>query len=869
MIDNIDLKPDLPLLPVPAESRDVHKLHLMRLRRPLEAGFPQDDLIVDGPRHQFHRARVRLRRARQGGEVRAHVLLRSRGERDIEPLETMAQHPEQLVRREVLEDQGMVELVHPALGELLRHVLVRRIQLREHQGAFAARLHGQLLDLQADLLHAAAVVEAGVRELRVVRVDEDQAVAGLAHRLAQDALEERFGDIEEPLGLDLRDMAVGNQAHALEDGRHDLRDRALAGTAAADEPPRQQPLAHIRLADVVQVAGRLDEMVDSLLDIADARERIEPGEGFVDGIVIEHDGLAGLADDHVLREDGAEVFLRRMLDGRRPRSEGGEDVVPDEVRHEPAVAEPRGRAFGPFLDDGPHIGLRPRREDKSLLGNHLLADFQKLVRGVVLEAEHVREAAFDALVALQELLHGRGIARQDDDHVRVLPAEFRQERVHDDAAVVVVAALDQLVGLVDEKDVAAGARQQPVHLLLGLADVLAHHPGLLRADDPASGQDAPGGEHPADDLRDGGFSRAGVAEEGHVEAGRVRGQAQLHAPGGKADGVQVVLDPRLDLAQADQGVQLAESRIGSIGRRGDVRIDHLPEIVQGQVCRCADAPVHRGNHLLVEEAADHPGVVEARSAVVIQAGDIRLQLPARVLRQGEAAAFAASVDFRAELLQAEVPEPDGRGDEVPKFGEGSEERVHPVGLAAQDQHPAGIFLLVRERVDEGVDHIPLRLVRLAGRPAQLAGVQENERPAAGVGDQGERVVIGFGPDGRRQGRETGRHDVLALQVAEVLVHSLEEVDARLHVRSGIADERRVQDGRVGREARLLAGVRDAAARDDVLRPLAEAFERRAAFQGREALLDGRGLLPLRRFLRRGPGGAPHAHGTGQEEFIVL
>ena len=841
----------------------------MRLRRPLEAGFAEDDLLVDGPGHQFHRARVRLGGTRQGGEVGAHVLLRGRGEGDVELLEAMAQDAEELVRREVLEDQRVVELVHPALGELLRDVLVRGVQLREDQGAFAARLDRELLDLQADLLHAAAVVEAGVRELRVVRVDEDQAVAGLPHGLAQDAVEERFGDVEEPLALDLGDVAVGNQAHALEDGRHDLRDGALARAAAADEPPRQEPLAHIRLADGVQVARRPDEVVDGFLDVPDARKRIEPGEGRVDGVVIEHDGFPGLSDNHVLREDGAEFLLRGMLQGGRARAQGGEDVVPDEVRHEPAVAEARGRAVGAVLDDGPQVRLGPRGEDESLPVDHLLADLQQLVRGVVLEAEHVREPAFDALVALQELLHGRGVAGQDDDQVGVLPAEFRQERVHDDAAVVVVPPFDELVGLVDEEDVASGAGQQAVHLLLGLADVLAHHPGLLRADDPALGEDAPGGEHPADDFRDGGLARPGVAEEGHVEAGRVRGQAELHPPGGETDGIQVILHPRLDLPEADQGVQLLKAVIADGDGRGDVRAQHRPERFRVRIRGGAEAPVHRGDDPLVEDAPDQQRVVEARVAVVVEVREVGFELLARLAVQAEAQAPAAGIDLLVQLVQGEVPEVDGGGNQVAQLGEGGEERVHAVRLAAQDQHPSGEPFLVREGVDERAHDKVFGFIGLSGRPGEFVRILEDEGSAAGVRHRGKGVVRGFAPDGRDEGRQPDRLDLFVIQVAVRRAEPLEEADAGLLLRAGVADEGRVQDGRIGRETRFPAGFRDPEAGGEVEGPFPEGFEPGMRVQGRETLLDGRAARRGRRFLGRGLGAPPDDHGMRQERFVVL
>ena len=83
-------------------------------------------------------------------------------------------------------------------------------------------------------------------ELRVVHIDENEAVAGTFHGILQNRVDVLLG-AEDALSFNLRDVTVGNEAHTAQDLRHNLCHGALAGTAAADKAPAQEALPNVRL----------------------------------------------------------------------------------------------------------------------------------------------------------------------------------------------------------------------------------------------------------------------------------------------------------------------------------------------------------------------------------------------------------------------------------------------------------------------------------------------------------------------------------------------------------------------------------------------------------------------------------------------
>ena len=70
-----------------------------------------------------------------------------------------------------------------------------------------------------------------------------------------------------------------------------------------------------------------------------------------------------------------------------------------------------------------------------------------------------------------------------------------------------------LVRLVDEQDAAPGSLHQLLHHVLGLADEGAHHVHRRRDLDVVRGEQPEAVKYLADDGRDRGLARAGVAQE--------------------------------------------------------------------------------------------------------------------------------------------------------------------------------------------------------------------------------------------------------------------------------------------------------------------------------------------------------------------
>ena len=101
----------LPLPPVPLEGLDVGELDLVGGGAAGEAGLAKDDLPVDGAGHQLHRAGIGPDGVAERGQVGTYVPFGRRAEGHFELLQAMAEDVVELVWGEVLEDEGMVELI--------------------------------------------------------------------------------------------------------------------------------------------------------------------------------------------------------------------------------------------------------------------------------------------------------------------------------------------------------------------------------------------------------------------------------------------------------------------------------------------------------------------------------------------------------------------------------------------------------------------------------------------------------------------------------------------------------------------------------------------------------------------------------------
>ena len=87
---------------------------------------------MDGAGHEFHGTGIGVDGGTQGGQVAADMILGLGREAHFELLEAIAENVVKLIGREVLEDERVVKLIDAGLGELLRHIHVRGVQLGQN-----------------------------------------------------------------------------------------------------------------------------------------------------------------------------------------------------------------------------------------------------------------------------------------------------------------------------------------------------------------------------------------------------------------------------------------------------------------------------------------------------------------------------------------------------------------------------------------------------------------------------------------------------------------------------------------------------------------------------------------------------------------
>ena len=127
------------------------------------------------------------------------------------------------------------------------------------------------------------------------------------------------------------------------------------------------------------------------------------------------------------------------------------------------------------------------------------------------------------------------------------------------------------------------------------------HLALLRPDDSSFGEYTPGREHPPYDFGDRCLSRAGIAEEHHIQPWHRCRKAHLHPSPGQPDGIEEVLDPCLDFFESYEAVKFGDGRLSHVcaDRRNVFRHNCLQH-------RCVlfwnvpKPPVHCRHNLLVK-----------------------------------------------------------------------------------------------------------------------------------------------------------------------------------------------------------------------------------------------------------------------------
>ena len=76
------------------------------------------------------------------------------------------------------------------------------------------------------------------------------------------------------------------------------------------------------------------------------------------------------------------------------------------------------------------------RQRIMLLFQHLLANLHELFRYIVFKLEDIRETAFHSWIGLQHPVHLPRISCQDNNHIRIVRAEIRQQRFNDAHTIV-------------------------------------------------------------------------------------------------------------------------------------------------------------------------------------------------------------------------------------------------------------------------------------------------------------------------------------------------------------------------------------------------------------------------------------------------
>ena len=184
---------------------------------------------------------------------------------------------------------------------------------------------------------------------------------------------------------------------------------------------------------------------------------------------------------------------------------------------------------------------------------HLVRDPQQVAGGIVRKIQVMRDARAQPGVGAEEGLHPVLVARQDHDQIVALIFHHLQQYLDGFLPVIaLVFRAIQVVGLVDEEHAPHGLLQHLFGLGRGVSDVLAdqivagHRHQVAFAHIP----------QPMQDLRHAqgnrSFAGAGIAREGHVQAGCVRLQPEIHAQLVYHQQCGDVANAALDRRQPDQ-----------------------------------------------------------------------------------------------------------------------------------------------------------------------------------------------------------------------------------------------------------------------------------------------------------------------------
>ena len=188
---------------------------------------------------------------------------------------------------------------------------------------------------------------------------------------------------------------------------------------------------------------------------------------------------------------------------------------------------------------------------------------EQLVRAVVFENDAVAggETALEAAVARDERLHLKGVACRDAHELAAVVLQALDQRLQ---RLRTIAAVRELVGLVDEEDAAHGRvddmRGDGLRVALEAADQL----GLVHLNHGRRRQRAHRIQDLAHQAGDRGLARAGIAQE-QVMAQRDIRPAALEAGGLDlvVDRVRQLRERRLHSLESHEFVQLSETVVNA------------------------------------------------------------------------------------------------------------------------------------------------------------------------------------------------------------------------------------------------------------------------------------------------------------------
>ena len=222
-----------------------------------------------------------------------------------------------------------------------------------------------------------------------------------------------------------------------------------------------------------------------------------------------------------------------------------------------------------------------------------IEDLLQFIGGIVGEFNIFIKSGFQAGIAVDEFLHGRGVAGDDDD--QVIPVVFHgfQDRVDRFLAEGILLIGGQGIGFIDEEDTAHGRFDLLLGLESCLSDKAGYQSGTVGFHQLSFGQDSDLLIKPADNSGNGRLAGPGIAGKDQMQGYRDRLQALVLTHLLDLDKIHQFLDIRFDRFKADQLVQLLHgillrflrrfrfrSAVGTAGpgRDGQLLIHILQEI---------------------------------------------------------------------------------------------------------------------------------------------------------------------------------------------------------------------------------------------------------------------------------------------------